>query len=73
MRHIQWVPQTFSPGVKQQGRGADHSTPSSAKVKNGGATPLLPHIPSWRGAQLINLAQGQLYILCLNTIINNLS
>jgi hypothetical protein len=29
---IQWVP-----GVKQQGPVADHSTPSSAKIKNGGA------------------------------------
>jgi hypothetical protein len=31
---IQWV---LSPAVKRQGREADHSPPSSAKVKNGGA------------------------------------
>jgi hypothetical protein len=31
------------PGVKQPGREADHSSPSNAKVKNGGAVPLLHH------------------------------
>jgi hypothetical protein len=30
---IQWVPGTLSPGVKRQGRKADHSPPTSAKVK----------------------------------------
>jgi hypothetical protein len=29
----QWVPGTLSPGVKWQGREADHSPPTSAKVK----------------------------------------
>jgi hypothetical protein len=28
-----------SPGVKRQEREADHSPPTSAKVKNGGAVP----------------------------------
>jgi hypothetical protein len=41
---IQWVLGTLSPGVKRPGRQADHSPPSSAKVKNGGATPPLPHV-----------------------------
>jgi hypothetical protein len=41
---IQWVPGTLSPGVKRQGREADHSPPSSAEVKNDGATPPLPHV-----------------------------
>jgi hypothetical protein len=36
-------------GLKRQGREAEYS-PSSAEVKNDGATPLLPHRPSWRGA-----------------------
>jgi hypothetical protein len=27
-----WVPDAFSPGVKRQGREADHSFPSSAEV-----------------------------------------
>jgi hypothetical protein len=30
---IQWVPGAFSPGVKQPGREANHSPPSSAEVK----------------------------------------
>jgi hypothetical protein len=36
----------YTPGVKQQGREAEHSPPSSIKVKNGGAIPLLPLMPS---------------------------
>jgi hypothetical protein len=47
---IQWVPGAFSPGVKWQGREADHSLSSSADVKNGGAVPPLPHKYSWRSA-----------------------
>jgi hypothetical protein len=39
---IQWVPGAPSPGVKRQGRETDHSPPSSAEVKNGGAIPPLP-------------------------------
>jgi hypothetical protein len=35
-------------GLKQQGREADHSPPSSGEVKNGGAIPPLPHTFSWR-------------------------
>jgi hypothetical protein len=31
---IQWVPGTLSLGVKRPRREADHSPPSSAKVKN---------------------------------------
>jgi hypothetical protein len=42
---IQWVP-----GVKLQGREADHSPPSSAEVKNGGAIPSLPHMSAWHSA-----------------------
>jgi hypothetical protein len=41
----------FSKGVKRQGREADHSPPSSAKVKNGGAVPPLPNISSWSDAE----------------------
>jgi hypothetical protein len=40
---------TVSPGIKRQGREADHS-PSSARFKNGGATPSFPDTSSWRGA-----------------------
>jgi hypothetical protein len=31
---IQWVPGALSLGVKQPGREVDHSSPSSAEVKN---------------------------------------
>jgi hypothetical protein len=47
---MQCVPGAFSPGLKRQGREADHSPPSSAEVKNGGAIPPLPHTSSWHGA-----------------------
>jgi hypothetical protein len=40
----------FPRGVKQQGREADHSPPSSAKVKNSGAIPPLPNMSSWHNA-----------------------
>jgi hypothetical protein len=39
--------------VKWLGCEADHSPQSSAKVKTGGAIPLLPHTASWDGAQAI--------------------
>jgi hypothetical protein len=35
---------SFPWGIKQQRRQADHSSPSSAEVKEGGAIPPLPHI-----------------------------
>jgi hypothetical protein len=40
---IQWVLGAFSLGMKQLGREADNSPPSSAKVMNG-AIPPLPHV-----------------------------
>jgi hypothetical protein len=39
---IEWVPV-----VERLGCLADHSPPSSAEVKNGGAIPPLPHKSSW--------------------------
>jgi hypothetical protein len=36
------IPGAISTGVKQPGLEADHSPPSSAEVKNGGAIPPLP-------------------------------
>jgi hypothetical protein len=47
---IHWVQGAVSQGVKRQRREADHSPPSNAKVKNGGAIPSVPHISSWFGA-----------------------
>jgi hypothetical protein len=35
------------PGVKEPEREADHSSPSSAEVKNGGAILPLQHTSSW--------------------------
>jgi hypothetical protein len=35
---------SFSPELKRLGREADHSPPSGAKIKNGGAIPPLPII-----------------------------
>jgi hypothetical protein len=48
---IQWVPGALSLGVKQRGREADRSPPSSAEVKE--CAELYLHSPnrsSWRGA-----------------------
>jgi hypothetical protein len=41
----QWQSEAVSPWVKQQGREADHSPPSSAEVKNRAAIPPLQHAP----------------------------
>jgi hypothetical protein len=49
--HIQWVSEALSLWVKQPGREADHSLPSSAEVKNVWSyTSTLSS--SWRGAYL---------------------
>jgi hypothetical protein len=60
---IQWIPRALSLGVKQLGCEADHSPPSTAKVKE--CVELYLHsanTPSWRCAQLKRKAQGQLYL-----------
>jgi hypothetical protein len=36
---IQWVVEAVSPGITQQRREADHSSPFHAEVKNGGTIP----------------------------------
>jgi hypothetical protein len=41
---FQWAPGSLSPGVKRPGREADHSSPSSTELKNGGAVPPLPYM-----------------------------
>jgi hypothetical protein len=38
------------PGIKRLERETDHSPPSSAKIKNGGAIAPLPLPFSWSGA-----------------------
>jgi hypothetical protein len=52
---IHWVPGVLFPEVKWSRREADHSPPSTAEDKNGGAILPLPHPSS-----LLNYAQGQL-------------
>jgi hypothetical protein len=47
---IQWVPGALSPGVKRPEREADHWSPSSTKIKKGGAIPPFPNISSWHSA-----------------------
>jgi hypothetical protein len=47
---IQWVPRVIFLGMKQKGREADHSPPSSADVKNGGAILPLPRMSAWHCA-----------------------
>jgi hypothetical protein len=50
---IQWVPGSFSLGVRRPGRKADHSPPSSAEVKDWVQIYIhSPNTPSWRGVQL---------------------
>jgi hypothetical protein len=51
---IRWVLGAISPRVKRLRREADHSPPSSAEVKKGGAIPPLPHMSSWHSDSLIN-------------------
>jgi hypothetical protein len=43
---IQWIPEVQSPEVQWPGREADHSPTSSVNVKNDGAIPPLPYMPS---------------------------
>jgi hypothetical protein len=43
---------TVDTGVNQQGYEADHSLPSSVKVKNGGGIHALPHISLCHGVEL---------------------
>jgi hypothetical protein len=51
---IQWVQRAISPGLKRLVCEADHSPPSSAEVRNGGAIPPKAHMFSWHSAYLIN-------------------
>jgi hypothetical protein len=43
LRPNQWVSRVPSPGIKRPGSEGNHTRPSSAEVKNGGAIPPLPH------------------------------
>jgi hypothetical protein len=64
---IQFVPEALSPGVKGPGREADHSPPTSAEIKNGGAIPPLPPRHDVVLNYLINYVQGNLYLIITTT------
>jgi hypothetical protein len=49
---IQWISGALSPGVERLGREPDHSPPSCAEVKDGGAITLFLNASSW--SALIN-------------------
>jgi hypothetical protein len=49
-RYTQWVPETVYLRVKAPEREDDHSPPSSAEIKKGGAIPSLLHISAWHSA-----------------------
>jgi hypothetical protein len=52
---VEWLLGNVSPEDKKQGHDADHSPPSTAYVKNGGAIlhpPPPPNKSSWCGASL---------------------
>jgi hypothetical protein len=44
---IQWVAGALSPGVKRQGRDADHSLTASTEIKKSLIYTSAPHTPSW--------------------------
>jgi hypothetical protein len=48
--HVQWAQVAFSSGVQGYVLEIDHSSPSSAEVKNSGAIPPLRHISAWHSA-----------------------
>jgi hypothetical protein len=52
----------FSLRIKWLMCEANHSPPSDAEVKNGGAIPPLPHMFAWRGAKLITHRNNFIYI-----------
>jgi hypothetical protein len=47
-----WVPEALFLGVKRPGREANHSSSSSADIKNAWSYTSAPNTPSWCRAQL---------------------
>jgi hypothetical protein len=50
---IQLVLGALSPGVKRQGRVADHLAPTSAEVKQRGAIHPLSHVSPWHSVYIL--------------------
>jgi hypothetical protein len=63
---IQWVLGAISPGVMWRGHEADHSPPSTAEVKNGGAIPSLLHMSLCHSAYLIKYRDNFTFTLLVN-------
>jgi hypothetical protein len=61
----------FFLGAKQQGCEPDHSFPCSAEVRNGGATPPLPHTSLWHGVLSVKHRDNFTFIFSIFTIGNN--
>jgi hypothetical protein len=51
---IQWAPRAVCPETKRPEREADHTRPSNAEVKNGGAITPFSHTSLWRGVLIIH-------------------
>jgi hypothetical protein len=66
---IQWVSEAISPGVKRQGRDADHSPPTSAEVKKTWIYTSTPRTPSWRSASLVKHRDDFTFIIYIIIII----
>jgi hypothetical protein len=58
-------------GAKQQGRESDHSFPCSAEVRNGGATPSLPHTSLWHGVSSVKYRDNFTFTFRVFTIGSN--
>jgi hypothetical protein len=56
------IPVAVSPRVKWEGREGDHSLPSNAEVKNGGAIPQLSNTSLWL---VFTQTRGQLHLRLL--------
>jgi hypothetical protein len=70
-RPIRWGPKADYLRVTRPGREADHSPPSSAEVKNGGAVPPLLHMSSWHGAQMKTYSDNLTFTLNTEDSIRN--
>jgi hypothetical protein len=69
----QWVSGAIFPRVKGPGREADHSSLSSAEVKNGGAIPPLPNSTSSLSALLITIGNNFTFCFCETKLASQLT
>jgi len=63
---IKWISEALSLGVKQPGREADHSPPSSAEVENAWSCTSSP--PICLHGVVLSEAQGQLYLFTFDKL-----